>query len=76
VTLALSIPRNVAAPAELRLEPGGLRLPLFPTDLRRADQRLITKRFRVAGEVDRVAFVRPPRGPRPPRLELYRWDEP
>lgn len=74
VTLGLWLPRTVAPPTELRLEPSGRRLRLFPADRRQGDQRLITGRFRLPPDSQRVVIARPPAGPRPPRLELYRWE--
>jgi hypothetical protein len=75
VTLALWLPRTVSPPGELRFEPAGRRMRLFPTDRRQGDQRVVTGRFRLPEGVQRVALARPARGPRPPRLELYLWDE-
>jgi 4-amino-4-deoxy-L-arabinose transferase-like glycosyltransferase len=76
VTLALWLPRMVSPPGELRLEPAGTRLRLFPTDRLHGDQRVVTGRLALPAGAERVVVSRPAKAPRPVRIELYRWSRP
>jgi len=80
ISLAVWRHRFARGPAELTLEPGGERLPLFTTARRHGDQQLVTRRFALPGGSGRVVFAAPSAPPsaarRPPRLELYLWREP
>ena len=61
----------------LRLEPGGRRLPLTETGRRGRRRRLVTPRFELSGQEERVRVPAPPEVPvRAYRLELHRWHRP
>jgi len=73
-SLVVWVPREAGAVDALRIEPGGRRLPLTETGRRGRRRRLVTQRFELTGQEERVRVPAPPDVPvRPYRLELYRW---
>jgi hypothetical protein len=76
-SLVLWVPREAGAVDAVRIEPGGRRLPLTETGRRGKRRRLVTPRFELSGQEERVRVPAPPDMPvRPYRLELYRWHRP
>lgn len=76
-SLVLWVPREAGAVDVLRLEPGGRRLPLTETGRRGRRRRLVTSRFELSGQEERVRVPAPPDLPvRPYRLELHLWQRP
>lgn len=76
-SLVLWVPREAKAVDALRLEPGGRRLPLTETGRRGRRRRLVTPRFELSGQEERVRVPAPPDVPvRPYRLEIHRWRRP
>jgi hypothetical protein len=61
------------AGAQLVLQPGGRRLPLFAGPVRRGPQQLVTRRFLLPAGSRRIEVAAPSA---PLRLELHRWQEP
>lgn len=73
-SLVLWVPREAGTVDALRIEPGGRRLPLTETGRRGRRRRLVTQRFELSGQEERVRVPAPPDVPvRPYRLELHRW---
>jgi hypothetical protein len=76
-SLVVWVPREAGEVDALRIEPGGRRLPLTETGRRGKRRRLVTARFELSGQEERVRVPAPPGIPvRPYRLELYRWRRP
>ena len=76
-SLVLWAPREAGEVDALRIEPGGRRLPLTETGRRGKRRRLVTPRFELSGQEERVRVPAPPDMPvRPYRLELHRWQRP
>ena len=76
-SLVVWVPREAGRVEALRLEPGGRRLPLTETGRRGKRRRLVTPRFELSGQEERVRVPAPPGVPvRPYRVELYRWRRP
>ncbi len=76
-SLVVWVPREAGPVDALRIEPGGRRLPLTETGRRGKRRRLVTPRFELSGQEERVRVPAPPDIPvRPYRLELYRWRRP
>jgi hypothetical protein len=76
-SLVVWVPREAGPVDVLRIEPGGRRLPLTETGRRGKRRRLVTPRFELSGQEERVRVPAPPDMPvRPYRLELYRWRRP
>ena len=73
VSFSLWRHRFATGGAELVLEPGGRRLPLYLSGRRRGDQQLATRRFPLPPGTRRVELVDQSPAQRPPRLELHRW---
>jgi hypothetical protein len=73
VSLSLWLPRTIAAPDALVLEPAGAILPLYLTERREGDVRLLAPRFVVTPGVQRLRVPALQQGPRPPRLEATTW---
>ncbi|HVG08549.1 MAG TPA: glycosyltransferase family 39 protein [Thermoanaerobaculia bacterium] len=73
-SLVIWAPREAGPVDALRIEPGGRRLPLTETGRRGKRRRLVTPRFELSGQEERVRVPAPPDMPvRPYRLELHRW---
>jgi len=76
-SLVVWAPREAGPVDALRIEPGGRRLPLTETGRRGKRRRLVTPRFELSGQEERVRVPAPPDMPvRPYRLELHRWQRP
>lgn len=74
VSLVLWLPRDAGPLDAIRVEPGGKRLPLTETGRRGRRRRLVTPRFELSGQEERVRIPAPPDMPvRTYRLELHRW---